>query len=754
MERQAKDGTFYKQVGQDEWAPVTRTAKDGTVYKKVGADSWSPASEPVKAPISKTESAARGVAQGGTFGFADELTGALQAIGNDIGSLITGKQDPNAIAPKLDEFGRVTNPEELTGSYVQRRDESRSNYKAAEAANPGAYIAGEIAGGLASAAVPLGSAGNIYKAAQAGARAGAAGSLGFSEADNAKGLVRDVAVGTGLGAAGGAVARGAEKVFSAVKGAPAQTIAKEAAASSVESGAMKIPEANSGVFKDIAKSAKNRIKSYWNPDVDPSYKDFVEIAKKNGIDPNILPESVKFGPDSAASRSSRALAEGKYGEETLKKFNQALGQVRESYDKKIQTYSKGLPIDEVSAGKILRDSYDEGVSKFFDQMDFTHNTVINQAPGLQLTPKSIEKISASLNGVEKFAKGRMARGVTETQRKQGQQLINAIEAIRSGNGSYKQTVEALRDIGEAAFQSKNSLADVPVDVQKMRKIYNDLNEGLIDTVRSNLGDDIANSLVANNKAMSEFFGESSLVSRVMGDKSIAPEQAFRSLVLNGDSQKIQALKKILPPEKWEYFKGAVLENLAKRDPEGDFTFKQLFSSVRNKKNSLASIFEPEELADNLGIIRLGDRFGSPVLSSSGTGASLSFNDIVKEISDPTVNALAIRNANKSATSKLAPEKSSKVIEISKNLKDAPSRAAGVLIAAPEKGPDKWASDGVKKLQEHDPSSGISDPETISRLKKSKKGKDLLIQASDLKPGTKAMDNVLRKIKEASLQGSE
>ena len=34
MERQAKDGTIYQQVGQDQWTPVIRTAKDGTVYKK------------------------------------------------------------------------------------------------------------------------------------------------------------------------------------------------------------------------------------------------------------------------------------------------------------------------------------------------------------------------------------------------------------------------------------------------------------------------------------------------------------------------------------------------------------------------------------------------------------------------------------------------------------------------------------------------------------------------------------------------
>lgn len=50
MERQAKDGTFYRQVGQDEWEPVTRQAKDGTTYKKVGQDSWEAFEIPSQTP--------------------------------------------------------------------------------------------------------------------------------------------------------------------------------------------------------------------------------------------------------------------------------------------------------------------------------------------------------------------------------------------------------------------------------------------------------------------------------------------------------------------------------------------------------------------------------------------------------------------------------------------------------------------------------------------------------------------------------
>lgn len=745
------DAHRLNEAMQDGFVPTIRVSNGTDTFdahpndlKLAEADGF----VPVQEKASKSESAARGFAQGASLGFADEAVGGAEALWEK------AKGNPA-------EFGNL---------YEQYRNESRAAYDKAEKDNPGYYSAGEIGGGLATAALPLGSTATVGRAMLAGAGMGALNSVGQSRADDAKGVIVDGGIGLVLGAAGGGIAKGAEKGLSLAKKVPAllrnkglQEAAQTGAqVASMETGAM--PINNPSAFRDAAQSAKNRLKSYWNPEVDPKFKDFQEIAKKNGIDPNILPESVKFGPDSSAARASRSLAEGRFGEESLKKFNDALDQVRGAYDKKIQNYAKGVPVDEVTAGKVLRDSYDEGVSKFFDQMDFTHNSIIDQAPGLTLTPDALSKIDSTINGVEKFAKGRLMRGVTDTQKKQGQQLLNAVEAIRAGNGSYKQTVEALRDIGEAAFQSKNVLADVPVDAAKMRKIYNDLNESLIDTVRSQLGDDIANSLVENNKAMSEFFGDKSLVARVMGDKAIAPENAFRSLVLNGDSQKIQALKKIIPPEKWEYLKGAVLENLAKRDAENNFTFKQLYNSMRSKRSALNAAFDPQELIENAGLVRLGDRFGSPVLSSSGTGASLSFQDLYKVPANVSVDALAIRNANKAAEKAAQGTSTKSVRDVTPRVKEIPAKVGGAILGSigakndpnisqeKTKGPDKWASDGFNKLLEHSGDQNLKDSK--QKMLSDPKTKDLLIKASDLKPGSKAMDEIMSKIKNRVSKGQE
>jgi hypothetical protein len=160
---------------------------------------------------SALESGARGLAQELTFGFADEIAGGLE-------SLFTSK------------------------TYQQARDESRANYAKAESDNPVAYGAGQVAGGLASLAIPVGGA--IGRAASTGAKvaraagAGAVYGAGKSEAEDLGGLAGDAATGAALGAgiygAGKALGAGARKVVDvASKGGPLVDFAKKRAAGAI-----------------------------------------------------------------------------------------------------------------------------------------------------------------------------------------------------------------------------------------------------------------------------------------------------------------------------------------------------------------------------------------------------------------------------------------------------------------------------------------------------------------------------------------
>lgn len=114
IERQAKDGTFYKQVGDDQWSPVTRTAKNGITYKKVGPDNWSPIDTETKAPKAvKGEGFIRGALQalptagaiaGGTMGLASPIPGGA-FVGSGLGA---------AAGKALENFGEKLLGDEKT----------------------------------------------------------------------------------------------------------------------------------------------------------------------------------------------------------------------------------------------------------------------------------------------------------------------------------------------------------------------------------------------------------------------------------------------------------------------------------------------------------------------------------------------------------------------------------------------------------------------------------------------------------------
>lgn len=162
-------------------------------------------SEPPPTP-SVTESSLRGAAQGATFGFADELEGGGRAAWDDVKTIFSGELPDSALS-----------------SYKKHRDSSRADYKKAKEANPFAYGAGELGGGIATALVPgIGAAGSIGKMALLGAAYGGAAGLGASEAENLKGQALDTGIGalTGgvMGAGAGALQKGGAKLATKAKG--------------------------------------------------------------------------------------------------------------------------------------------------------------------------------------------------------------------------------------------------------------------------------------------------------------------------------------------------------------------------------------------------------------------------------------------------------------------------------------------------------------------------------------------------------
>lgn len=151
---------------------------------------WKSRATAVEPEISQTESGLRGLAQGASMGFADEVSGGVEALWNK------AKGDPGTFADL----------------YKKYRDESRANFKSAEEANPNTYMAGQIGGAVGTALIPGMGGANIAKLAAQGAAQG----LGSSEADLTEGDIAGAARDTAIGGATGAVAGAAGKALSKI----------------------------------------------------------------------------------------------------------------------------------------------------------------------------------------------------------------------------------------------------------------------------------------------------------------------------------------------------------------------------------------------------------------------------------------------------------------------------------------------------------------------------------------------------------
>lgn len=161
---------------------------------------------------SQMESAARGGIQGLTLGFGDEIYGAAKGA-----------------------YDKVLGSGDFSGTYAKERDAVRAANTRAQQANPGTYLAGELAGGIA---LPMGAAKVGYKGIQAanaglasrsfaaakeGAMFGGAYGFGKAEGDPVDQAI-ETAGGVATGGAFGGVIPGAVQLGSAALRVPGQAM--------------------------------------------------------------------------------------------------------------------------------------------------------------------------------------------------------------------------------------------------------------------------------------------------------------------------------------------------------------------------------------------------------------------------------------------------------------------------------------------------------------------------------------------------
>jgi hypothetical protein len=414
---------------------------------------------------------------------------------------------------------------------------------------------------------------------------------------------------------------------------------------------------------DTAKTTKRQLESFFSPKQVENYADTESFLTRKGIDPTLVPESIKYGPGSSISRIARGVRENSMtGEQEMEKFIRFNDSLDAAMDDEVIKLGGGPVLEPVEAGQLVKQSYERSVDRLFNERAvMTYQNVVNSMPGIELTGAARARVDSKLAGIEKWAKGRMARGFTATDRTQGEQVLRAIEQVKNGNGSLKQTYETMLDIGRVAYrQSKQGLADVPPDIEKFRDLYDTLSQAFVDSTRYVGGHNMAKDLELTNKEISSFLKTKEPIAKLLDNGRLAPEKLFRHLVVAGDTKQLEALKQMVTPEEFNRLRAAYVGSLITRNSDDAVNAGALRSRLQKNTSTLSVLFSPDELKDLVELVKLKEKSGPAVLSTSGTGASNILRD--------TYEAFKSGVANKST------------LNVLKDSADA--RARGLLPPAP------------------------------------------------------------------------
>ena len=459
---------------------------------------------------------------------------------------------------------------------------------------------------------------------------------------------------------GGTLIKGAGKVI----GGAAELAAKVGNKAVVEP-AKAIAEARA--VKGVLQSGKSIFEYALDPKVADDWGTLAESAAKNGIDPEALPESFKYGRKSLINTLARRDRE--INDVAGEGFTNAYREVQGALQNQVVKIADGAMPTAVDGGEALKAGYEKAWGNLFQDNELTYNKLIAQNPDLAIKGPALNELKGHLKELEAFASEQAKEGIGKTAKNQGAALLEAVdrmvkkgnidelgkidglaEKIRSGElagddiikaaseASTKtidtieeiplnKIVSAFRDIRNQAFpKNKNEITLEPQDVEKFRNLYHAIIKSVGNAVEQELprGAEVAAQLKQSNKNIADFLKEREVVEKVLGNGNIGSETVFRSLVMNGDTRKIQALQKVISPDEMKTVKAAVFQELidGAKNSDGFVGFAKIRNQLRDKRHSFQDLFTPEEANSFAEVVRLGDRFGEFPLSTSGTGPSL------------------------------------------------------------------------------------------------------------------------------------
>jgi hypothetical protein len=734
---------MIKALQQADAAPAASEPGIGTTERAVRGvvDFVSPVVLPVARAVDRFTGAPVRAGIGALQDGQNPAMAAMNQFGSDPALAPTGKD----IAKKAG-FGEKPFSESMPSLY----DKDGTGWKLRKGGLLDASPAGAVGLGVDAVSDPLNfvGAGEVLSVAKAG------GKMGLKAA--------------------GKVVKGGSLFADAVTGTKAATTAVDAT-KSVANTSAKVMEA-----------AKKSIDDLLKPTVAADAKELEAIATKHGIPKELIGPGHEFGERSSITRQQRNLAEGPLGEKYLDAHNSGIVKTSEALEKNVSIKFGHPPSTAADAGVVIKDAADAHISRVFDENEITYSSAVKKFPGLQVPEDAMSALKSKALGMKREAMRLERTSRAPQQLAQAKNLRDWTELIlekAEGPGNYKEMSETVQNIGRAAFE-KTPVGMMPADVKKLRELYDVGREALIHSIRK-ADPAAADRLVMGNMEISEMLGEKSMLGKAITQAPAGkPEAIYDALIKRGGSEQIATLKKWLPESTYNQVRGKYLQDLIKyHSDDVSINFSATRRNLEKNSDRLRYLFKPEELKDMTELLHFGERYGSPVLSHSGTGGSQGFLNLPKKLliggqdeqaleylknkargkvpapaaapaaggapgPAPTVPAAAAPGRAKfrgysergpgerrlKAAQTVAPSTYTRPSPTKPNVgREEPRQEEKQEAPPPAKGEDKWVNDGIEKLKEH----GV-DEEVLDEARANKKLRELLITASDLKPGSTAM----------------
>lgn len=801
MQTRAEKIAFLKsqQAANDSFNVVPKTREEKIAFLRAKA---APSAE----IPGEMESIARGTVQGATGGWADEIVGTGRAVVDDLGEFFSG--DDSAPKAKRDEFGRVTNSEELNarGTYKQHRDEYRRGDRAASEANPGLYATSNFVGGVAS---PLN---KIVKGAslmRAGATLGGINAMGTSEAEDFEGMAQDTAAGVGLGA----VIGGAGQVagWAGQKASPYISKKTEKVRAAIQSGKNKVGD-------KLAEGAETLMLKAGGPDL----KKVRELDGKGKVR-----ELGRWMLDKGMGKAGTSLDDiaeqsGKIRAEAGSKLDDVYKEAQDKFGEKITGIGFDPKRDKELVLKAAREELGDSVgaeaalkklSNYLDEVAGRHGDLPNE----QALAKYQDEVAEYLPKFRQHIKE-----TVQFKRAVGKAGENADQPILQGMGDdLQRTGQANRQIevnGKPAtnmreelpeYATQQDLMELPQQ-QQMNLFNSPRGEDLTPLAQKIAMDQRSKQLIASESQQAAIEGLESVPRsmREVSENVIAGNKGQTNMVFQPGQAPVRPsrpaeVRNPMAPRRANDIKGAIDDeinysrNPLTKEPASEKAFVAARRAVAQKVDDAIESLGGDELLQSLktankeygaaatinkmandrlsrnkanNILGLTDAItgtaglayagatgdwqtglgvfaGKKALQKYGVAGAAGLLDKVskKLMQNPKAAQLAKSDPQlyKEVVARLS-GRIGGVYQPSASFPRAADQNDDVMKVQPLKGEDKWANDGLKNLEK-----ATGEKFDRGAMLQDKKTRKLLMEASGLTPGSKAMNAVIAKLKAAN-----